>query len=62
MGTVQEHSPPLRVERPAGGTGSAHGDVSAFVGVVREEFLVQTKVVRGSRDAWRRFWLKAWVG
>ncbi|CAK9064512.1 unnamed protein product, partial [Durusdinium trenchii] len=50
VGTVQEHSPPLRVERPAGGTGSAHGDVSAFVGVVREEFLVQTKVVRGSRE------------
>ena len=43
VGTVEEHSPPLRVERsPAGG---------AFAGVLREEFLVQTKVSRGSREA-----------
>eukprot|EP00435_Cladocopium_sp_Y103_P011666 s1008_g3.t1 len=43
VGTVEEHSPPLRVEKtpPAGG---------AFAGVVREEFLVQTKVSRGSRE------------
>ena len=42
VGTVEEHSPPLRVERsPCGG---------AFAGVLREEFLVQTKVLKGSRE------------
>ena len=41
MGTVEEHSPPLHVERPPQG---------AAAGWFREEFLVQTRVVRGSRE------------
>ena len=36
---MEEHGPALRLERPSGG---------AFCGVVREEFLVQTKVSKGS--------------
>ncbi|CAE7748294.1 unnamed protein product [Symbiodinium sp. CCMP2592] len=41
VGTVEEHSPPLHVERPPQG---------AAAGWFREEFLVQTRVVRGSRE------------
>ncbi|CAJ1407114.1 unnamed protein product [Effrenium voratum] len=41
VGMVEEHSPPLLVERPPSGQ---------TAGWFREEFLVQTKVSRGSRE------------